>query len=183
MLDAILMPEWEYRYFSFNANWDIRESLGSMRDGEGDDYFILFIKTQPLGVIGKVFSKNSSISNNEVASIIDRTPKHYAAFCNEPAFSISEMSFCFWTEDCKWIAIPRNNNLEYLGFLVDSKMYSDWASKYDETSICKDAVDRIYNFEPLNKDLIKMLNPNVTMTDIIDDIKEIEYPLGNNHDI
>ena len=21
MLDAILMPEWEYRYYSFNAHW------------------------------------------------------------------------------------------------------------------------------------------------------------------
>lgn len=22
LADAILMPDWEYRYFSFNSNWD-----------------------------------------------------------------------------------------------------------------------------------------------------------------
>lgn len=176
VIDAILMPEWEYRYFSFNANWDIGESIGSMRDGEGDHYFILFISAESLRVIGKVFSESSGVSENEVSSIIGRAPKHYAAFCSEPAFSINEMSFCFWVEDNKWVATPKNNNLEYLGFLVDSKIYSDWASKYYETSICKDAIDRIYGFEPLSEDLVNMLNPAVSMSDVMDDIKDIAYP-------
>ena len=29
MLDAILMPEWEYRYYSFNAQWGEGETMGS----------------------------------------------------------------------------------------------------------------------------------------------------------
>ena len=35
MLDAILMPEWEYRYYSYNSQWDANEQMASMRDGEG----------------------------------------------------------------------------------------------------------------------------------------------------
>ncbi|MEK3838400.1 hypothetical protein [Paenibacillus sp. FSL R7-0128] len=35
MLEAILMPEWEYRYYSYNAHWDKNEQMASMRDGEG----------------------------------------------------------------------------------------------------------------------------------------------------
>ena len=44
VLDAILSPEWEYRFFSFNAAWDStkRERMASMRDGSGDDYFAVF---------------------------------------------------------------------------------------------------------------------------------------------
>jgi hypothetical protein len=36
MLDAILSPDWEYRYYSFNAAWGAGEEMGSMRDGCGD---------------------------------------------------------------------------------------------------------------------------------------------------
>src|ERR1700722_13099293 len=42
MLDAILCPEWQYRYHSFNANWAAGEEMASMRNGCGDDYFIVF---------------------------------------------------------------------------------------------------------------------------------------------
>jgi hypothetical protein len=44
MLDAILEPEWEYRYYSFNSRWSPGEMMASMRDGSGDGYFILFDK-------------------------------------------------------------------------------------------------------------------------------------------
>nr|WP_145406144.1 hypothetical protein [Paenibacillus xylanexedens] len=33
MLDAILMPEWQYRYYSYNAHWDVNEQMASLRDG------------------------------------------------------------------------------------------------------------------------------------------------------
>src|SRR5947209_6238038 len=44
LLDAILSPEWEYRSYSFNAHWDVEKRLqmGSMRNGSGDEFFILF---------------------------------------------------------------------------------------------------------------------------------------------
>lgn len=35
MLDTILMPEWEYRYYSFNSKWYLDEMMASMRDGSG----------------------------------------------------------------------------------------------------------------------------------------------------
>ncbi len=41
MLDAIMSPEWEYRYYSFNSKWDDGEMMASMRNGSGDEYFIL----------------------------------------------------------------------------------------------------------------------------------------------
>ncbi|MGY5610077.1 hypothetical protein ACXHJ2_18310 [Paenibacillus sp. ALE3] len=48
------MPEWEYRYYSYNAHWDENEQMASMRDGEGDHYFALF---QPTGLIIKGFDQ------------------------------------------------------------------------------------------------------------------------------
>ena len=43
MLDAILSPDWQYRYYSFNKNWDTAKGLrmAPMRNGSGDEYYIL----------------------------------------------------------------------------------------------------------------------------------------------
>jgi hypothetical protein len=61
MLDAILMPEWEYRYYSFNARWGEGEMMGSTRDGAGDEFFAPFnghgtfnrLRTRVTGSSGK----------------------------------------------------------------------------------------------------------------------------------
>src|SRR5262249_50472332 len=42
MLDAILCPEWDLRYYSFNSRWSKGKQMGSMRNGSGDDFFALF---------------------------------------------------------------------------------------------------------------------------------------------
>lgn len=45
MLDAILFPdEWDMRYHSFDPKWARGEQLFSMRDGQGDFYFLWFGK-------------------------------------------------------------------------------------------------------------------------------------------
>lgn len=42
MLDAILCPDWEGRYYSFKAGWAAGEEMASMRNGSGDEYSIVF---------------------------------------------------------------------------------------------------------------------------------------------
>ena len=42
MLDAVLMPDWELRYYSFNAHWGPGEMMALMRNGGANHYFILF---------------------------------------------------------------------------------------------------------------------------------------------
>jgi len=48
MLDAIMSPEWAYRYYSFDSKWGEGEMMASMRDGSGDEYFILDRKSTRL---------------------------------------------------------------------------------------------------------------------------------------
>ena len=42
MLDAILSPEWDTRYYSFNARWGDEAMMASMRNGQGDQWFAVF---------------------------------------------------------------------------------------------------------------------------------------------
>jgi hypothetical protein len=43
VLDLILSPEWQYRYYSFNSKWSDAEQMASMRDGCGNEWWIVFI--------------------------------------------------------------------------------------------------------------------------------------------
>src|SRR4051812_22282843 len=42
MLEAVLCPEWELRYYSFNSSWAKGEQMGSMRNGSWDELFAHF---------------------------------------------------------------------------------------------------------------------------------------------
>lgn len=55
---AMLCPEWQYWYYSFDGNWAQGEMTGSIRDGSGDQVFALFDKH---GCFNKEFSHGSSI--------------------------------------------------------------------------------------------------------------------------
>ncbi|MFD4814922.1 hypothetical protein [Streptomyces sp. NPDC058418] len=42
VLDMILSPDWEYRYYSFNSAWTDGNEMASMCNGSGDEYSIVF---------------------------------------------------------------------------------------------------------------------------------------------
>lgn len=41
-LEAIICPEWEYRYYSYQNDWSETEEFCEMRNGQGDQMLILF---------------------------------------------------------------------------------------------------------------------------------------------
>lgn len=41
-VEAIVCPDWEERYFSYNSKWSEREEMASMRDGCGAEWFAWF---------------------------------------------------------------------------------------------------------------------------------------------
>ena len=174
MLDAILMPEWEYRYFSFDAKWDTDEMMASMKNGEGDEYFILFNNA---GAIGKEYIANLHLDNKKAQKVLNSIPKYFSNFINEEAFKIENLSFCFWnSHDAGWISKPISENLPYLKFLTgDTSLYRQWAEEYYEIELSEKVVQYIFEHKALNEDIIKSLNQNICYADIVDDIAEIGY--------
>jgi hypothetical protein len=59
VLDAIMSPDWQYRYYSFNSMWDTDEMMASRSNGSGDELYILF---NPFGAILKGFDHESFMS-------------------------------------------------------------------------------------------------------------------------
>ena len=110
MLDAILSPEWEYRYYSFVAAWGPAQELASMRNGSGDDYAIVF---SPAGAWVRVFAHESPMSPwgleppRPWPGVLDTVPTAFQACVQEPAFTldgVAMVSACLWrqTTDDRW---------------------------------------------------------------------------------
>jgi hypothetical protein len=110
MLDAILSPEWEYRYYSFSTSWGPAEELASMRNGSGDDYAIVF---SPAGAWVRVFAHESPMSPwgleppRPWPGVLDTVPTAFQACVQEPAFTldgVAMVSACLWrqTTDDRW---------------------------------------------------------------------------------
>jgi len=193
MLDAILMPDWGLRYFSFNNRWAPAEQMASMRNGSGDTYHILFNQQ---GAIIKGFVHDSPMgrfvteTGKVWSGILDQLPDEFnAGFLDEPAFVIDETSFCVWRQygekqwnigDITYQAGKDPDGSAYLlAFLEDDPIrYRDWAVSYYEIEIPLDAVKSLFRHIPLTDSLIFKINPNRPLDDLREDLAEIEYPLS-----
>jgi hypothetical protein len=175
MLDAILMPDWELRFFSFNSKWRSGE-MASMRDGEGSEFFFLFSST---GVVGKIYDKESGLAPN-VASVLARVPNDFSSFKGEPAFSTASATCYLWQKRTEkvWSVVPENTvEIPLLAFVADEgEYYRAWASNYYETELDLEPVRAVFRQEPLTNDLIVSLYPEAEFNAVLRDSEEIGYP-------
>jgi hypothetical protein len=190
MLDAILSPEWEFRYYSFNAHWSTGEQMGSMRNGCGDDLFALF---NAAGCFLKGFAHEAPMSpcdrrpKRVWPGVLDGVPAEFAACLGEPAFGIEDTTFCIWRRysDRSWqrgaIEFPSGpdpDGSEFLLALLDGQpaSYQAWAEDYYERPVHLAAVRQVYAHQPLTDKLVRRLNPAAAAEGLAADVEEIGYP-------
>lgn len=190
VLDSIMSPdEWDMRYFSFNSKWGRGEEMGSMRNGSGDDFFAFFNRS---GCLLKGFVHESPMTpfREDPPSIwkgvLDDVPNAFAVALAEPAFSMSNVTFCIWRSigETTWstgkIKFPRSadpDGSRYLLEMLDGKpqTYQGFAEGYYETELSIDGIEHIYQHFPITDEFVKSLNPNATLDMIAEDLKEIGY--------
>jgi hypothetical protein len=191
MLDSILSPEWEYRYFSFNSRWSPGERMGSMRNGQGDHYFALF---NSAGCWLKGFDHEAPMTSfasdppKIAVGVFDGVPAEFNACLAEPAFVADETTFCIWRRyvDGEWqhgrVRYPADEDdpdgsaglLRYLDGRPHT--YREWAAQYYERDLPLAPVQSIYAHQTLDQRLIKDLNADVALPDLNADVEEIGYP-------
>ena len=185
VLDAIMCPEWEDRYYSFNSKWSDNEMLASMRNGSGDEWYLLFNRQ---GAILKGLDHESAMFRFEspIPEIYADVPEVFAGFLDEPAFDIANVSFCIWRKysDTKW----QKGNLDYppgpdpdgsghlLSILDGNHLtYQKFADEYYEIELNASHVKSIYDHEPLSDEIITGLNPEINLNELASDLDEIGY--------
>jgi len=186
LLDAIHCQEWHLRYFSHNAHWHKGEQMASMRDGEGNDYFVWF---SPCGVaikgcfIKDGLSGHPQILQNARALI----PAQFAGFMQEAAFSIDEASFFIWLDEPRqrWIKVGAAENglqqndgcNDLMRWLMgDALFYQNWAMEYYEKSIEMSFTQHIFQFKPISLKFIQSFAVHLDKQQLLEDIHEIGYP-------
>ncbi|MDQ0013894.1 hypothetical protein J2W23_002276 [Variovorax boronicumulans] len=187
MLDAILSPEWEYRYYSFNQAWSDDGMMASMRNGSGDHWFAIFCAAGA-ALHGLAHEAPVFRSGNPQPEIFDSLPSvFHANLLHEPAFSTHDSTFCIWrlSDDERWscgrVELPAgedpDGSAELLGILAGRpEQYVAFASEYYERDVDVNDVAAIYRHEPLSVELVRRLNPDTDLASLVDDIAEIGYP-------
>lgn len=187
MLDAIIWPEWEYRYYSYNSHWGQGEEMASMRNGCGDDWFLLF---DPHGAALKGFAHEYPLAGDDSfsARLQQTVPTVFASFLHEPAFSMDMATFCLWRHraDTVWsVVLPasgrvspeQDGSAELLGILDGNpETYRVGAMESSEREIPLSAVRALYEHQPLTDQLVASLNKKLGVSDIKKDAIEIGYP-------
>ncbi|MFD9374185.1 hypothetical protein ACFWBH_01375 [Streptomyces sp. NPDC059999] len=195
MLDAILSPDREGRYYSFNAGWADGEEMASMRNGSGDEYSIMF---SVAGAYVRGFDHEAPMSpygndGEPWPGVIDEVPDAFRPFVEEPAFTdeddVPVVTACLWREvtDDRWrhgvIDFPTewsdpDGATGLFGLLVDRspEAFHCFAEDYYEVPVDLEAVRDVYALRPLSQKLVSSLNAEVTLADLAVDIAEIGYP-------
>ena len=159
--------------------------MASMRDGEGDDWFLLFCEA---GAILKGFAHESPMGGPEETweGVLSDVPAVFGSFLNQPAFALEDTSFCIWRTpgDDQW----RKGNISYpsgadpdgsadLLSILDNNptTYQQWAEEYYEAEVSLTAVEHIYRHDPLTAEIVAHLNADLTIHDLTNDISAIGY--------
>jgi hypothetical protein len=166
--------------------------MGSMRNGEGDQYFALF---NSAGCWLKGFDHESPMSPFRKqppelpAGVFEGVPDEFRPCLTEPAFARDETTFCIWRRyaDRAWQRGPvkfsgrekdPDGSAGLLRYLDSSpQTYVKWAIGYYERDLPLAAVKAIYACQALNQDLITRLNSDASLARLKKDIKEIGYPV------
>ena len=194
MAEAILSPEWENRYYSFNNTWAPNVQLASMRDGCGDEYAAVF---SVQGVYLRGFAHETPVSpyvNDGMIwpGVCDTLPDAFRPFLEEPAFRDENgtplLTCCLWRrpDDESWrtglidypVADLDPDGADDLFMLLTDRSpqcYVEFAEDYYETPVDVVAVQELLTGQPLTQALVTALNPEVSLKDLAADIAEIGY--------
>lgn len=192
VLEAIVSPEWESRYYSYAAGWAPGQELASMSNGSGDHWNIVF---QESGAIVLGFAHESVMSpagNDEELwpGLVDDVPAVFTAQLAEPAFFFEntlDATVCLWREtgDDRWhlgnvefpAGRPDPDGADELFDVLVSGAYAEFAADYYEVALDEAAVAEIFALRPLTAELVRRLNSETSLDELADDLAGIGYPV------
>lgn len=183
VLDAILSPEWQYRYYSYNSDWSEDEEFFEMRNGEGAQLLMLFLKD---GAVINGFSVEEDAADKDL--LLPLLPEQFHEFIyGEPVHSAGT-SFCLWQSNGEesWQTPQPAATLKLSAELLSPfdgapLTYKQWADSYFESNglpagIPLEAVKQIFAHQRLDKDMVLAISPNFTdWEQLKEDLEEISY--------
>ncbi|MGW0433978.1 hypothetical protein ACWDV4_15735 [Micromonospora sp. NPDC003197] len=199
MLDAILEPQEWLRTFAFDRAWGRGEEVASMRNGCGDDYSIVF---SPAGAFARGFAHESRMSPWRSSpltvwpGLIDTVPEAFQPLLRASAFCESDgtprATVCFWrlVSADAWhtgdVTMPKDEEQkdeedadganELFTMLIAGTPEAYQRHFGSARPLELDAIAHVYGLKPLTEEIVSTLNPDVQLSDLTADVREIGYP-------
>ena len=189
-LELILSPDWQWRYYSFDSHWSPDEQMASMRDGCGDEWWMVFHRSGWAALKGLGHESPAWNLHREKLSLAlqGSFPGGFEGFSTEPAFRWNVTSFAFfhaagndgWTRvnDLAGYSDDDAGETQLLAHLVGSPSdYAAFAKDYYETEIHEHIVAEIFALQPITEAVVSGLNPSTSLGEISQELyDQIQYP-------
>jgi hypothetical protein len=178
------------RYYSFNAAWSAHEQMASMRDGCGDEWWMVF-HTDGWAALKGLGHESAAYSNGweKLSQAIQQSfPIELSEFAYEPAFRWDATSFAYFILPGESAWTPAFEKTEYAGLdsgdgdllqhvVGTADDYVDFAARYYECYIPLKTVKHIFDLKPITQEIVTSLNEQVSLADIQEELfQEISYP-------
>lgn len=177
ILDALLCPEWDLRYFSYNNDWNVDEAMGSIRNGSGDEVFALFSNA---GCFIKEYYHERPVHDDAYILV----PLEFCEAAREPAFSPENITTCYWRtyQSGDWRTSGKedefNPEANFLLAALDGKpeTYEVFAEEYYEQNLPLGLVAQFFKHNALTTSIADSLGYTGKLKDLKNDALEIGYP-------
>lgn len=184
-LDAILSPEWQSRYYSYDARWSEEHQLASMRDGSGDHWFAQ-IGRDGIVVHGLVHECEDFVRGEPKPWVFGHLPRELGeAFLTEPAFDTANSTYCLWraANATHWSRGPvpatahDDGAHDQLQLLWSGAVgYRGWAEEYYEARLELADVEAFFRHEPVTLERARRMNPAIDFAALHKELSAIGYP-------
>lgn len=185
-LDAIMSPDWEYRYYSFDSKWSENDQMASMRNGSGDHWYSV-ITEHGVALLGLDHESPEFTAGTPKPWVFEALPEEFdIALRKEPAFDSKNSTYCVWrfNGSTSWQSGPKNNKTtsldgseKYLAILAGvPEDYVTFASEYYEHEPPIELVKQIYAHTPVTQELVSLMNPEEVNESLKNDLEQIGYP-------
>lgn len=195
-LDAIVMPDWERRYYSYDVNWGDMEELASMRDGSGNEYSVVFAGG---GAFIRGFDHESKLSPwqrmppSPHVELFQGLPAEFSEYVNEESFTLGGVpafTSCFWncgipgeTWHCGMstgVAADEARESRLFASLLEPSpsFYVQHVQEIYEHSLDLNSVTMFYEFVPATRALILAVNPDSDVEVVQQELSELGYPVA-----
>ncbi|HBC3450894.1 TPA: hypothetical protein KDY51_004810 [Vibrio parahaemolyticus] len=171
LLNAIIEPEWEYRYFSYNSEWSGDEEMASLRDSCGGEWFIWFSGD----LVG--FKCTSPVDGlvDEFQQLLQAFPQCYSEFVREPAFTMQTGSAAWYLHLDRLVKFGFDINDLPTPETILKMSASDFCAFADSTyevELSQQIVQSIFDGD-FNVESAIELNPEVEVSELLAELPQL----------
>jgi hypothetical protein len=194
MLDAIMSPDVLYRYYTFHGAWTPERpgNTAAMRNGSGDEYDIVF---EGAGVfIRGLWHETPMEEDDLLPELFESVPHDFAPYVYDQVFSYNDevpATVVVWrlANDDHWACgdvrwpddHPDPDGSKRLFTVVldgTGSAYHRFAEDYYSRRVDLDAVGEVFALTPLTAELVRRINPEVSLADLAGEMADIGYPVA-----